>query len=180
MRIKQNNCAAVIIDIQERLYPFIHEHEKLTQQTTKLIQGLNVLEIPLIVTQQYTKGIGETISPIKDAIGEFEHIEKMTFSCCGEETFMDALTKLNKKNVILTGIETHVCVLQTAIDLIEHGFTPILIEDCVSSRSANDKRIAVERMRVEGAIISTMESILFELTEVSGTPRFKSIVKIVK
>jgi nicotinamidase-related amidase len=93
---------------------------------------------------------------------------------------MKKLKESGKKNVILCGIESHVCVLQTTLDLIENGYQPVLIEDCVSSRNLNDKNIAVERMRQEGAIISTYESILFELLEVSGTEKFKEISKIVK
>lgn len=179
-RLKRNETAAVVIDVQEKLFPLIHEHEQLAKNMSILIQGMKVMDIPLLVTQQYTKGLGGTVTQIKDAIGEYHHIEKMAFSCCGDEGFMSVLKKLNKKNVILMGIESHVCVLQTALDLIAEGFQPVVIEDCVSSRKPNDKRIAVERMKQSGAIVSTYESILFELTEVSGTDLFKSIVKLIK
>jgi nicotinamidase-related amidase len=179
-RIKKEDTTAVVIDIQERLFPHIYDHDVLTKNTITLIKGLKVLEVPLIVTQQYTKGIGETIAPIKEAIGDFRYIEKMSFSCCGDAGFMDALNKLNRKNVILMGIESHVCVLQTALDLLDGGYVPVIIEDCVSSRKLNDKVIAVERMRSEGAVISTYESILFELTMVSGTEVFKGISRLVK
>jgi nicotinamidase-related amidase len=179
-RLKRNETAAIVIDVQEKLFPLIHEHDQLAKNMSILIQGLKILGIPLLVTQQYTKGLGETISTIKEAIGDYRHIEKMSFSCCGDEGFMSELKKLNKKNVILMGIESHVCVLQTALDLIAENFQPVLIEDCVSSRKPNDKRIAVKRIKQAGAIVSTYESILFELTEVSGTDLFKSIVKLVK
>lgn len=179
-RLKRNETAAVVIDVQERLFPLIHEHDQLAKNMSVLIQGMKVLDVPFLITQQYTKGLGGTIPQIKDAIGEYHHIEKMAFSCCGDEGFLAELKKLRRKNIILMGIESHVCVLQTALDLIAEGFQPVVIEDCVSSRKPNDKRIAIERMRGAGAIISTMESILFELTEVSGTETFKSIVKLVK
>jgi nicotinamidase-related amidase len=172
-RLLKEDTAGIVIDIQERLYPFIYENDALTKNLITLIKGLKILKIPLIVTQQYTKGLGE-------ALDVYEHIEKMSFSCCGDKVFMDSLDKLNKKNVILMGIESHVCVLQTALDLLDKGYTPVLIEDCVSSRKINDKRIAVERMRSEGAVISTYESILFVLTMVSGTDEFKAISKLVK
>ena len=180
MRIKRDNTAAIVIDFQERLYPYIHDNEKLTKNVVRLIKGLNALGINMVVTEQYSKGLGHTIAEIKEAIGEYEHIEKDTFSSCGSKEVCDYLSKSGKKNVIVIGIESHVCVLQTTIDLIAMGYQPVLIEDCVSSRSVNDKSIAIERMRQEGAIISTYESILFELCEVSGTDMFKAISKIVK
>jgi nicotinamidase-related amidase len=179
-RLKRNETAAVVIDVQEKLFPLIHEHDQLAKNMSILIQGLKILGIPMIVTQQYTKGLGGTVSTINEAIGDYHYIEKMAFSCCGDEGFMNELKKLNKKNVILMGIESHVCVLQTALDLIAENLQPVLIEDCVSSRKPNDKRIAVKRIKQAGAIVSTYESILFELTEVSGTDLFRSIVKLVK
>ena len=180
MRIKKEDTVAVIVDFQERLFPYIHEHEKLTKNVIRLIHGLKALEIPMIVTQQYTKGLGETNKEIANAIGNYQHIEKGSFSCCGSEEFCASLKNTGKKNIIVTGIESHVCVLQTVIDLLDMGYKPVLIEDCVSSRNPEDKRIAIERMRSEGAIISSYESILFELTVVSGTDTFKAISKIVK
>ena len=180
MRIKKEDTVAVIIDFQERLFPFIHEHEKLTKNAVRLIQGLKALEIPMVVTQQYTKGLGGTSREISDAIGNYTHIEKGSFSCCGSDEFCNTMKNHGRKNAVVLGIESHVCVLQTVIDLIEMGYQPVLIEDCVSSRNPGDKRIAIERMRQEGAIISSYESILFELTVVSGTDTFKAISKIVK
>jgi nicotinamidase-related amidase len=180
MRIKREDTALIVIDMQSKLYPFIHEYEQLTKNCTRLIEGLKVLGVPIVVTQQYTAGLGETIEPVKAAIGEYTHIEKMCFSCYGDNNFISELKKLGRKNILLAGIESHVCVLQTALDLIENGYQPVLVEDCVSSREPNNKRIAVERMRDAGAIITTYESILFELTVLCGTDEFKKIVKIVK
>lgn len=180
LRIKRGDTAAIVIDIQEKLYPLISDNEKLTKNIVRLIKGLKTLNIPLIVTQQYTKGLGETISEIRDALGDFEHIEKQSFSCCGDTGFMNSFKKLGRNDVILMGIEAHVCVLQTTLDLLENGFRPVLVEDCIGSRNPNNKTFAVKRMDKAGAIISTYESILFELTEVSGTPEFKEISKLVK
>jgi len=180
MRILKEDTVAIIIDIQEKLFPHIYQHNEIAKNTQILIEGLNVLEIPLIVTQQYTKGLGSTIEPINLAIGKYEHIEKMAFSCCDDPCFMNELKKLNKKIVIVVGIEAHVCVLQTTIDLIEKNFIPAVIEDCISSRTPENKKTAVKRMRQEGAIISSYESILFELCRFSGTESFKAISKLVK
>ena len=180
MRIKKEDTLALVIDFQERLFPFIHDNEKLTRNAVKLIQGLKALDIKMLVTQQYTKGLGGTSKEISEVIGDYQHIEKGSFSCCGSDEVCTSLKNLGKKNIIVFGIESHVCVLQTVIDLIAMGYQPVLIEDCVSSRNPNDKKIAIERMRQEGAIISTYESILFELCVVSGTDTFKAISKIVK
>lgn len=180
MRILKENSAGLIIDIQERLFPFINENEQLTKNTRILIEGLRVLDVPLIVTQQYTKGLGTTIAPVAEVLGDFEHLEKTAFSCCDDSDFNTALAAADRKFIIITGIEAHVCVLQTAIDLLEKNFIPVVVEDCVSSRRLNDKNIAIERMRREGAVITTYESILFELLRYSGTDQFKAISKLVK
>lgn len=180
MRILQEETAAIVIDIQERLLPHIFQWEQTLQNCLKLIEGLHVLSVPIVVTQQYTKGLGPTDPSIVNRISGFSHIEKITFSCCGESTFKEKISSLGKKYIILCGIETHVCVLQTCLDLLEEGYIPVVVEDCVSSRKPNDKAVAIARMRQEGARISTMESILFELTQVSGTETFKNISKLVK
>lgn len=180
MRILQEETAAVVVDIQERLLPHIYQWEQTLQNCLKLIEGLQVLSIPMVVTQQYTKGLGPTDPLIMSKIQGFSHIEKNTFSCYGEPAFKDKLAALGKKNIILCGIESHVCVLQTCIDLIDGGYMPVIVEDCVSSRKPADKLTAIERMRQEGARITTLESLLFELTECAGTEIFKSISKLVK
>lgn len=180
MRIKRENTIAVVIDIQEKLYPYIYDNEVLTDKVSRLIKGLKVLGIEIIVTEQYSKGLGATIKPVQESLGDYKHLEKMSFSCCGLNDFDSKLSAAGKKYIIICGIESHVCVLQTVLDLLEKRFIPVLVEDCVSSRNPNDKKIAVKRMRAEGAIITTYESILFELLEVSGTEEFKAISKIVK
>lgn len=180
MRIKKDDTIALVIDFQERLYPYISDSELLTRNVVRLIKGLRELDVELIVTEQYSKGLGHTIKDISESIGEFSHIEKGSFSCCGSDDVCKKLNETGKKNVIIMGIEAHVCVLQTVVDLISLGYRPVLIEDCVSSRNPNDKKIAIERMKSEGAVISSYESILFELCEVSGTNAFKAISKIVK
>lgn len=180
MRILKEETYAVIIDIQEKLYPHMSEKEKLLANTSTLIKGLKILNIPIIVTQQYTKGLGPTIQPLNDALGQYLAIEKVAFSCCDEPLFMNDQILEGKKWVIIAGIESHICVLQTVIDLIANGYIPVIIEDCVSSREEDNKRIAVKRMRSEGAIVTSYESVLFELCRYAGTDAFKSISKLVK
>jgi nicotinamidase-related amidase len=180
MRILKEKAAAVVVDIQERLLPHIHEGDIILSNCLKLIQGLKILSVPVIVTQQYTRGLGPTVTSIVQMFPEFSYIEKKSFSCLEEPAFKDEITLLGKTEIILCGIEAHVCVLQTCLDLLEAGSRPVIVEDCISSRKLNDKQIAIERMRQEGARITTMESILFELTRLAGTETFKSISGVVK
>lgn len=181
MRIYRENCAAVLIDVQSKLFPHISDNEKLESNISKLIRGLQILDIPILITQQYSRGIGETIDSLKSLFGEeFNHIEKAEFSCMENVDFQAEFMGLSKDHLIIFGIESHVCVLQTVLDTVGMGYVPVLVEDCVSSRNPNDKRMAVERARNEGAIVTTCESLLFELTRISGTEEFKAISKIVK
>ena len=180
MRIQKENTAGLVIDIQERLYPHIHENVAVARNTGILVAGLKVLGVPVLVTQQYTRGLGTTIPGLLDLLKGFPVIEKTAFSCCDEPEFIRALAETHKQYILIAGIESHVCVLQTVIDMIERGYHPVLVEDCVSSRKENDKTISVRRMRKEGAIVTSYESILFELCRFSGTDEFKSISKLVK
>jgi nicotinamidase-related amidase len=180
MRITKENTFGLIIDFQERLFPAMNKKEELLKNTKILIEGLQQLEISLLLTQQYTKGLGETIPEIKSAITSFEPIEKRAFSCCDEQEVNQKLSDLKAKNIILCGIESHVCVLQTAVDLKEAGYNPIVVMDCVSSRRPESIEIAKERFRFEGIMMTSMESILFELTRSSEVEGFKAISKLVK
>ncbi len=180
MRIKRENTAGLFVDIQERLFPHMMEKELLEKNLLTLQEGLKTLEIQVLLTEQYTKGLGLTIPSLRQGMGDIKSIEKITFSCCDEPAFLEKLKTAGKINIVICGIETHVCILQTCLDLLQTGYIPVVIEDCVSSRKAEDKRIAIERMRQEGAIISSLESILFELTRTSGTETFKAISKLVK
>jgi nicotinamidase-related amidase len=180
MRIQQEKGIGLAIDIQDRLLPHIHQHEAMLERIGILLKGLQILGIPVLITEQYPKGLGPTNEAVRQKLKPFNPIEKMAFSCCGEDRFMRAVEEAGKRVVIICGIETHVCVLQTALDLIQEGYMPVIISDCVSSRRPLDKETALERMRQEGAIISTSESILFELVNVAGTDTFKQISKLVK
>ena len=180
MRILKDRTAALVIDIQERLFPLIHEHEKLARNISILIQGLKILGIPVFATEQYVKGLGPTIEPVAAALGTVQRVEKMSFSCCDEPRIMEGIAVTGKENIIIAGIESHVCVLQTALDLKRNGYIPVVVEDCVSSRRPNDKIQAIERLKHDGAIITTYESILFELLRYSGTEQFRGISRLVK
>ena len=180
MRILPEDTASLVIDIQDKLLPHIDNHQTLIKNCQTLLSGLTILNIPIVITEQYPKGLGPTVTAISQLIPEFKPIEKISFSCCGNDHFLKTLHDLGKRNIIICGIEAHVCVLQTVIDLIERGYHPVLIEDCVSSRKPIDREIALKRLARERAIITTYESILFELCQVAGTDQFKAISKLVK
>jgi nicotinamidase-related amidase len=180
MRILKEETVAVIVDVQERLFPHIHNHEQLSKNIQILIEGLKTLDVPIKVTEQYKKGLGETISEIASLVTNFPHSEKIAFSCCDEPTFMNLIDRGKVKNVVLAGIESHICVMQTAIDLLEKGYQPVVVEDCVASRNPENKRIAINRLLQLGITVTSYESLLFELCRYAGNDAFKAISKLVK
>ena len=173
--IVRENAAYVAIDFQEKLMPVMSSTEKLEEKTVKLIKGLEALGIPGIVTQQYTKGIGETIPTIAEALGEFEYVEKNSFSCMANEEFISRLESLGKKDIIVFGIEAHICV-----QLLEAGYNVYLAVDCISSRSEEDKLWGITRMGEAGAAITSYEAILYEILRDSKADGFKAVSAIVK
>ena len=180
MRIEPKDTCCVVVDYQEKFMPVIAEQEMLLQNSTKLLEGLRILEIPLLVTAQYAKGLGLNVVKIREAAGTEEFFDKKSFSAYGDEKVRDALRGLGRKSVIVCGIEAHICVLRTVIDLAAAGYQPILVEDCISARRLHDKEIAVARARAEGAIVTTCESLLFELTVSAEHGKFKQISNLVK
>ena len=180
MRITKENTTALFIDFQERLFPAMNEKETLLKNTKILVEGLRILGIPTVFTQQYTKGLGETIDELKSLVPGFTAIEKTDFSCFGAEEYTDFLQYHQCKTIILCGIEAHVCVLQTAVDLKEAGFHPIVVTDCITSRTASSKESAMDRFRFENIMTATVESILFELTRSAKDESFRAISKLVK
>ena len=180
MRITKENTSALFIDFQEKLFPAMDEKVLLLKNTRILLQGLNVLGITSVFTQQYTKGLGETIEDLRLLVPEFSAIEKTDFSCLGAEEYADFLKTNQFRNIILCGIEAHVCVLQTAVDLKDAGYNPIVVTDCITSRSKVNKEGAIDRFRFENIMTATFESILFELTRSARSPEFRAISKLVK
>lgn len=179
MRINREVTGGLVIDIQERLLPHMDQREALLKKCTTLLKGLRVLGIPLMITEQYPKGLGPTVREISDVISEGV-IEKISFSCCDEPAVLKSLVLQGRETLIICGIEAHVCILQTVVDLIAAGYRTVVVEDCISSRNPVDKQVAVERMHSEGAVITTCESILFELARMAGTDEFKAISRLVK
>ncbi len=180
MRADLNNTVALIIDEQEKLMPVIHEAASVLRNTRILVEGLNILKVPFLITQQYTKGMGMTVEPLLESAGTREYLEKRTFSCWDTEEIRRAVESSGKKQVLLAGVEAHICLLQTAIDLVDAGYDVFVVENCISSRKQCDKDIAVKRMMQAGVQVTSYESILFELMRTSAHPDFKAVSKLIK
>jgi nicotinamidase-related amidase len=179
-RIKREDTVLVMVDFQEKLFPVMKGQDELEENIIKLVRGIRILDVPILVTQQYTKGLGETVEPIAEALGEFYPIEKTDFSAAAELGFLEALNASEKTTILLCGIEAHICVTQTALTLLELGYDVFLLEDGVSSRTKVDKKNAIARMVQAGARPVTVEGALFELLQTAKAPEFKEISRIVK
>lgn len=179
-RICNEDALLVVIDIQEKLLPAMNCSKELEEQTVKLIEGMRILGIPIFVTQQYTKGLGTTTGPVAEALGKFSSIEKLTFSAMAEPEFERALRDAQRKTVILCGIESHICVLQTALDLLEQGYHVFVVQDCIGSRRDSDNLCSQARMTAEGAIMTTCESVLYEIMKGAKAEGFKAVSAIIK
>ena len=182
MRLKKDETALVVVDFQARIMPAMSGGDEAVAEAAKLIKGFEALGCPILVTQQYTKGLGESAQEIREAFeGEFSHIEKSSFSAMGEPAFVDALAKLGRKTVVLCGVESHVCVLQTALDMMEAGYGVFLATDAIASRKDRDRKPAVKRMVQAGIVPTTVESALFELLDNdSRSETFKTISRTIK
>jgi nicotinamidase-related amidase len=178
--LSNNDSVLIIIDVQERLANAMLVKDSVISNCLHLIELAKMAAMPVIVTEQYPKGLGRTIEEIKKAVPDYHPIEKVSFSCCGEQEFINKLSALNRKTIIMTGMETHVCVLQTCIELLNEGFNVHLVKDAVCSRTQENWHTGVEFMRDAGAVISCTETVLFQLLRVAGTEEFKAISKRIK
>lgn len=178
--LTNKDSVLVIVDIQDRLAAVMSERKKVIGNSLHLIEAAKVLHFPVLLTEQYPKGLGPTVPEIKEALPLYKPIEKLMFGCCGEPMFMEAIASTRKGRVILCGMETHVCVLQTCLGLIKEGYIVHVVQDSICSRSKENYRIGVEFMRDAGAVITGTETVLFQLLEKAGTEEFKVISKRIK
>jgi nicotinamidase-related amidase len=178
--LKPETTALLVIDIQGNLAQAMHERDSLYENLQKIIKGIQVMEIPIIVTEQIPEKLGPTIPEISSLFDEFSPIPKSSFSCCGDENIMKALKEVNRKQILITGIESHVCLYQTTMDLIDLGYEVHIVADCISSRTTENRSIGIERMREKGGILASTEMALFELLKVAEGEKFRKIVRVVK
>ncbi|QDU64584.1 Isochorismatase family protein [Planctomycetes bacterium Pan216] len=172
------DTAILLVDVQEKLLPLIDRGDGVRQRCRYLLQAARILNIPVVATEQYPKGLGSTIPELAEFIAS--PFEKLTFSSYGIQEVRTKLGELGSPKVLLCGIEAHVCVQQTAFDLMADGFRVYLPIDATGSRRASDKEVAIDRMRGSGITITTAEAAVFEWTERAGTPEFKEISRLVK
>lgn len=177
--LNQEESVLMIVDIQERLVPVMKYGKQVIDNTNTLISIAKSLEIPMIITEQYPKGLGQTVSEIQANTEGTKAFEKITFSCCTPEV-MEALNKLGKKKVIITGMETHVCVFQTVRDLLSHGYQVYLVKDAVCSRTKENYKNGLDLMSNMGAVVTNTETVFFDLMKKAGTPLFKELSKLIK
>lgn len=183
MKLDRANTVLVIIDVQEKLMPVIDGAESVIASIERLIRGCHILGIPMLLTEQYVKGLGPTVEPLRRAFEEtsgYSPIEKSCFSADGCEAFSAKLTALGRRQVLVAGVEAHVCVYQTVEDLLTRDVAVSVIADAVSSRTAQNREIALRRMASDGAKLSSTEMALFELTVAAGTDEFRAISRLVK
>jgi len=174
------NSLLVVIDIQGNLAQAMHDKQSLFENLKKIISGAQILNVPIIVTEQIPQKLGPTLPEVAELFADFQPIPKASFSCCGEPEFMKKFNAIGRTQILLTGIEAHVCVYQTAIALKSLGYEVDLLADCISSRIAENKRIAIERMKTEGIKLTTAEMALFELMKIAEGEKFREMVKVVK
>jgi nicotinamidase-related amidase len=178
-RILSGNAALLVVDIQERLCAAMEKEplDRMLKRTGAAIEGAKALQLPILVTEQYPKGLGPTHHQLCERLGEFKPVEKLTFSAATS----DVLTRLEgRRQVLLVGMETHVCVFQTVRDLMEKGFEAWLLADAILSRTAEDRRVGLELCKEAGAHITTVESALFDMLGRAGSPEFKLISAAVR
>lgn len=175
-------ACVLVIDMQEKLLPLIHGHDQIIAATTALLRGAAIFELPIITTQQYPQGIGPTVPAIESALEPCNNrtIDKVTFSACGEERFRTLMREIDRPQVIIAGIETHVCVQQTALDLRTQDYDVFVCADATGSRQRLDFECALDRMRQAHIAVTTVESVLFELCNRCDTTQFKSMLDIIK
>lgn len=178
--LKLEDTVLLVIDVQGKLAQLMHGKEELFSNVGLMIQGAQVLEVPILLTEQYPKGLGPTVPEIAELLPDVEPITKTAFSCCGEKTFNEAFANLERRQALLVGIETHVCVWQTAHDLLESEYEVHVAADAVSSRHPGNKEIGLQKMRDAGVEITCVESALFELMRVAEGSKFKAVSKLLK
>lgn len=179
-RLDPKHSAVLLVDLQEKLLSVMHEKTTVARRAGRLVQGANVLKVPVLLTEQYPKGLGRTVDTVaKQLDGAVCTDEKTRFSACSE-SIVRLLEKFDTKSIVLAGIETHVCVLQTCLDLLERGYTVALCEDAVSSRRPIDKKAAVDRLIQAGALPTTVESVLFEMLGDASSPKFRELRGIIQ
>jgi nicotinamidase-related amidase len=183
MCLNRAQAQLVVVDFQEKMLAAIHGRDDVTAQVVRMMRAARELDLPLTISEQYVRGLGPTVPPVLAAAGEpqgFSKFEKMAFSLMRDEPLREWIVSLRRPQVVLAGIEAHVCVQQTAFDLLRFGLEPCVLADAVGSRRPSDRDVALDRMRAAGIAVSTVEAAIFEMLERAGTVLFKRLLPIVR
>lgn len=178
LRIRRDDCVLLIIDVQDRLIDTILQNKELVQNIKALIKTARILDIPVLVTEQ--EKLGVTVGELENVLAGFPKVRKLEFSGCGNPEFINNLEKSGKKTVVACGIEAHICVLQTVLDLIDRGYRAFVPVDAVSAYATYDKETAINRMTKAGAVAATAETLIYEWLQKAGTDEFRKVLDIVK
>ena len=179
--LSAEGCVLLVVDVQEAFAGAIHEIERVVERSRVMIEAAKLLGLPIVATEQYPKGLGRTVEVLQGAMGEEQrYFEKLTFSCCGEEAVREAIVGTGRREVLLVGIEAHVCVAQTALDLQAMGLRPFVAVDAVSSRRQSDAEVALERLARAGVALTTTEAAIMEMTVWSKHEAFKGISRLIR
>jgi hypothetical protein len=177
--LTRDDAVLMVVDVQGKLARLMHEAEALFDNLPRLVRGAAVLDVPVVATEQNPAGLGPTVEEVRPHLPT-EPIPKMAFSCCGEPAVVEALEATGRRQVLLCGIETHICVYQTARDLLGRGYGVHVVADAVSSRTPRNREVGLAKMQAAGAEVTSVETALFEMLEVAEGPAFKAILKVVK
>ena len=172
----------LVADVQERLAAVMSERDRLVRSARKAILAARLLSVPIVVTEQYPKGLGPTVAELRELIpDDAPMVHKLSFSCCSEQDFLDTLAgQAPRRSVLVVGMEAHICVYQTVLDLVAREYSVHVAADGICSRRRRDESIAIESMRASGVVVTTVESAIFQWAGRAGSPEFKEVLKIVK
>ncbi len=180
MMLAKNHALLHIVDIQEKLFNVMHNKEAIKENMVRLLKGIQLMQLPILWMEQYPQGLGPTIPELKDLMQDAEPMEKMSFSSCKQPDFIEALKVQGRKQILVMGIEAHVCVYQTVIGLISRGYDVHVVADAISSRTEKNCEFGLRAMEAEGARITSVEMALFELLESAESEHFRKISRIIK
>ena len=178
--LNKENTGLIIVDVQEKLMKVMGNPDRVTDRIVKLLHLSRVFKLPVILTEQYSKWLGPTLPPIKEALPEYDPIEKLHFNSCNVDLFNNRVEAEGLRNIILMGVETHICVFQTCISLLEKGYNVHVPHHAVDSRTEDNWNIGLSLMKEAGAVITSTETIIFQILKKAGTPEFKKMLKTIK
>lgn len=174
------NSVLLIVDVQEKFRGHIHNFQETLHNIGVMVQGAKLLEVPIFVTEQYPQGLGKTVSEVTELIEKSQNFEKTAFSCCQDEAFCEAIKNTHRRHIVVCGIEAHVCVNQTVLDLLNLGYRVHVVVDAVSSRNPENKKFGLKKMESSGALMTSVEMALLEFVQDSGKPVFKGVQRLIK